>query len=319
MVEVDVSVTFQIGPTINDARKFVYRLGAHRFDELLGAEIDEVIRGLVHRVPALKVHDLREEFAEEAVTSLNVVLEEFGIVITAVKITGVKLPSRLEDVLMECSSFETAMHAQQCLHEYNMQKMSDKYDLSIATTKATNVRTVQQVRAECSVRLSEREASETQADAQREVASTNAEEVKDVSIVKGRSQVAAAEDDGGRTKVELVERTLAECESRRILADMHLSSTALRAAASLKVAENQAMCLDEDATAEELASEMMHHQREFEAAKARIRAMKQFSAKAQIMFSGGQGEELVRALAPGASGDRSRESMRASFALAGKE
>jgi regulator of protease activity HflC (stomatin/prohibitin superfamily) len=315
MVEVDVSVTFQIGPTIDDARNFVYRLGAHRFDELLGAEIDEVIRGLVHRVPALKVHDLREEFASEAVQSLNHVLHEYGIMITAVKITGVKLPERLEDVLMECSSFQTAMVAQENLHMYNMQKMSDKYDLSIATIRAVNQRTIQEVRADCVVRLAERNASETEATAQREVASTNAEETKGVDILKASAQVSAAEDDGSRSKVELVERTLADTEARRVRADQHYLSTVMRADAAFKVAENQALCLDEDASAEELASKMMLHKREFEAAKARVESMKAFSKKAPIVFSGATGEALVQALAPGSASDLSRGSMRASFEL----
>lgn len=63
MVNVDLSLTFKIGPDTEAARKFVYRLGAHRFDELLSAEAEEAIRGLVYSVTHDKVNDLREEFA----------------------------------------------------------------------------------------------------------------------------------------------------------------------------------------------------------------------------------------------------------------
>ena len=63
MVNVDLSLAFRIGPDAEAARKFVYRLGAHRFDELLSAETEEAIRGLVYSVTHDKVNDLREEFA----------------------------------------------------------------------------------------------------------------------------------------------------------------------------------------------------------------------------------------------------------------
>ena len=71
MVNVDLSLTFRIGPDIDAARNFVYRLGAHRFDELLSAETEESIRGLVYSVTHDKVNDLREEFALGMVSTLN--------------------------------------------------------------------------------------------------------------------------------------------------------------------------------------------------------------------------------------------------------
>jgi hypothetical protein len=50
MVDIDISISFQIGPTEDDAYTFVYSLGAHRFDELLYSLTEEAIRGLVHSV-----------------------------------------------------------------------------------------------------------------------------------------------------------------------------------------------------------------------------------------------------------------------------
>ena len=48
---------------IDEAKKFVYSLGASRLDELLSSQTEEAIRALVYGVPAMRVHDLREEFA----------------------------------------------------------------------------------------------------------------------------------------------------------------------------------------------------------------------------------------------------------------
>ena len=90
-VHVDLTLTFRIGPDAEAARKFVYGLGAHRFDEMLTAETEEAIRGLVYSVTHDKVNDLREEFAVGMKSVLNNKIEKYGVQILFVKITGAKL------------------------------------------------------------------------------------------------------------------------------------------------------------------------------------------------------------------------------------
>mmetsp|Transcript_21341 Transcript_21341/g.32513 ORF Transcript_21341/g.32513 Transcript_21341/m.32513 type:complete len:305 (+) Transcript_21341:1966-2880(+) len=89
-VNVDLTLTFRIGPDAEAARKFVYRLGAHRFDEMLTAETEEAIRGLVFSVTHDQVNDLREEFAVGMKSVLNNKIEKYGVQILFVKITGTK-------------------------------------------------------------------------------------------------------------------------------------------------------------------------------------------------------------------------------------
>jgi len=110
MVEVDVSLTFQIGPTFDDAKKFVYELGAHRFDELLSAETEEAIRALVNDVPVMKVHDLREEFAGDMRANLNKTFAQYGVQIRAVKVTDVKLPRTLDEMYVFVFSLFLSLH-----------------------------------------------------------------------------------------------------------------------------------------------------------------------------------------------------------------
>jgi len=113
MVSVDLSLTFQIGPDIEAARKFVYRLGPNRFDELLSAETEEAIRGLVYSVTHDKVNDLREEFASNMFATLNSKVEPFGVQILNVKVTNVKLPPELQQRLEHTTAFKTKMEEQE--------------------------------------------------------------------------------------------------------------------------------------------------------------------------------------------------------------
>ena len=70
-VDVNLSLTFSIGPGIDDATEFVYKLGTARFDEFISNEVEEGIRGLVYSVTHDRVNDLREEFAQGMLASLS--------------------------------------------------------------------------------------------------------------------------------------------------------------------------------------------------------------------------------------------------------
>merc|ERR1711988_1294412 len=92
MVDINLSLTFAIGPSFDDAVAFVYLLGCTRFDEFLAAEVEEGIRGLVYSVTHDRVNDLREEFAQGMLAGLAKKFLPFGVQIRNVKITEVKLP-----------------------------------------------------------------------------------------------------------------------------------------------------------------------------------------------------------------------------------
>jgi regulator of protease activity HflC (stomatin/prohibitin superfamily) len=79
MVDINLSLTFSIGPSFEDAEAFVYTLGCTRFDEFLAAEVEEGVRGLVYSVTHDRVNDLREEFAQSMLASLSGKFRPFGV------------------------------------------------------------------------------------------------------------------------------------------------------------------------------------------------------------------------------------------------
>ncbi|KAH9118309.1 hypothetical protein LEN26_012195 [Aphanomyces euteiches] len=120
MIDIDISINFQIGPTANDAVKFVYMLGAQRFNELISMLTAEGIRGLVHSVRHDQVHDLREEFASEMKKDLNAKLAQYGVIIHNVKVTNVALPAHLSATLEHTTAFKTKIEEQEKKHENDM-------------------------------------------------------------------------------------------------------------------------------------------------------------------------------------------------------
>lgn len=117
MIDIDISISFQIGPTEDDAVKFVYSLGAHCLDELLYSLTEEAIRGLVNSVRYDQVHDLREDFATGMKRDLNEKLVHFGVFIHNVKVTDVELPASLSSTLEGTTAFKTRMGEQEKNHE----------------------------------------------------------------------------------------------------------------------------------------------------------------------------------------------------------
>ena len=93
MIDINLSLTFAIGPNYEDAEAFVYTLGTTRFDEFLAAEVEEGIRGLVYSVTHDRVNDLREEFAQGMLASLSRKFQLYGVQIRNVKITEAALPA----------------------------------------------------------------------------------------------------------------------------------------------------------------------------------------------------------------------------------
>lgn len=148
MVDIDISISFQIGPTEDDAYTFVYSLGAHRFDELLYSLTEEAIRGLVHSVRHDQVHDLREEFAMGMKTDLNAKLKSYGVFIHNVKVTNVDLPQALSRTLEETTAFKTRMEEQEKNHENQMRMLLNKETQKLTALEKNNERAIQDLQAE---------------------------------------------------------------------------------------------------------------------------------------------------------------------------
>ncbi|KAE8979110.1 hypothetical protein PF011_g22984 [Phytophthora fragariae] len=148
MVDIDISISFQIGPTENDAYTFVYSLGAHRFDELLYSLTEEAIRGLVHSVRHDQVHDLREEFAVGMKTDLNAKLKSYGVFIQNIKVTNVSLPRALSRTLEETTAFKTRMEEQEKNQENQMRILLNQETQNLRALEKKNDRAIQDLQAE---------------------------------------------------------------------------------------------------------------------------------------------------------------------------
>ena len=301
LVAVDVSLMFQI----QDPEKFVYELGAHRFDEFLTAQTDEAIRGLVHEVPALKVHDLREEFAMGMKTGLNRKINKFGVVISHVKITNVELPSSLAATLQNTTSFKTQMEQQEKGHAAKMRVLLDDATQRLTAIRKQNGRDEQDLKAAIDRALIEREKRRLDAINARDVAVVNAQTDKSVRTAEAESNRVNAENKAKSEMVQLVEKVRADAEAAKTKATQDASSRKTRKDAHMDEAMAIAKAIEVDANVEEMAAAQLKEKRSFDVAGQRFQVLQGLAAKGRMVISGDQGEALLKGLCPGGSGDLS--------------
>ena len=306
-VEIDVSLNFQIGPTIKDARRFVYELGAARFDELLGAEIEEAVREMVFQVKALRIHDLREEFADGMLRGLNRTMRKFGVEMKNVKITGVKLPESLERALQSKTQFKSQMDEAATKQTLRMIQLNDDYDKKIQNTLRQNMRGVQDLIAAQSIALTDREREMAKQSSAMDVAIVNSRGSMTVAVTKADGQKAISEAQALESANALVERVKADKNSRVVAVDQEFSSAVTRAKAQLAVAQGAAAEIDADADAEAEASVRLAVIRNHEVKELRIAALRRISASAKVIVGGASGEGLLAQIAPGSHADLSRD------------
>lgn len=120
MVDVDISINFTIAQDENAPSDFVYKIGAHNFNEYLSSKVEEAMRGLVYGVPHNKVNDLRESFAIDMLDSLRAKMAIFGIHMMNVKVTNVKLPVELQKRLEKTTAFQTKIEEAQVAMQYRI-------------------------------------------------------------------------------------------------------------------------------------------------------------------------------------------------------
>jgi regulator of protease activity HflC (stomatin/prohibitin superfamily) len=126
MVKVDLLLVFHI----EDPEKFVYKLGAEKFGDLLASSAEEGIRSLVRGTTHNKAYELRGQGASEMISSLNDNFSHFGVLFTTATITNVVLPGELADALENQTVFDAKKQEQEKHQELELKVLNDREALA---------------------------------------------------------------------------------------------------------------------------------------------------------------------------------------------
>ncbi|KAF0695723.1 Aste57867_13487 [Aphanomyces stellatus] len=296
MIDIDISINFQIGPKPDDAVKFVYELGAQRFNELISMLTAEGIRGLVHSVRHDQVHDLREEFASGMKKDLNAKLAAFGVVIHNVKVTNVELPTRLSKTLEHTTAFKTKMEEQEKKHENDMRILLNEETQLLTAIQKENDRKIKDLVALKERELISRQKLVLDAESKMEVLCINQHAKFDALIQQtaGQKDIAFAAASAIATKKRndaMVKLVMAQREYEQRVKAEQIKQDAL-----VDVARRQAEGILAAADAEATSADALAVKRQFDVSTKKNAVEKALVSQAKMVISGENGEALIRRL-----------------------
>jgi len=300
MVNVDLSLTFRIGPDADAARNFVYRLGAHRFDELLSAEVEESIRGLVYGVTHDRVNDLREEFAMGMLATLNSKVKPYGVEIRNVKITDVTLPKVLQERLERTTAFKTKMGELEKTFENRVRVLEDEATKELETIRKSNSRKIQEIEAERKRYEIERKEMEERATGEARVEKVNALSEAEVALKKAKGEENVAKVKAQQNAEALLKKTQIECQKMKMVANQKSNVMIKESEAALKVSESKAKSMVARAQAEAEGAEALAEKRRYELEWARLDVLKKIAKTGRKFITGSKGEQILNDLVPSA-------------------
>lgn len=298
MVDINLSLTFAIGPGIDDATAFVYTLGVHRFDEFLTNEVEEGIRGLVYSVTHDRVNDLREEFAQGMLANLSRKFQPYGVQIKNVKITESALPRGLAQTLEQTTTFRTRIAEVAKKHENALRVLQDEATQALEQIVRTNQRREQDLSAQCTrYEIEHKERVDEMAGTAR-VQEIEAQSRMDVLLGKKKGDLQVAQAEGER-EAEVIVRTMQiESERRKVQVMESAAVTILGSEATLKAAQNNAQGLIAAAEGENNSTAGLETKRKYELEWQRLNVLEKLAATGRRFVSGPVGQQMLREMVP---------------------
>merc|ERR1719230_1178419 len=294
MVDINLSLTFAIGPSFDDAVAFVYLLGCTRFDEFLAAEVEEGIRGLVYSVTHDRVNDLREEFAQNMLASLSAKFRPFGVQIKNVKVTETRLPPHLARTLEDTTTFRTKISEKAKTHENRIRVLQDEASQELEQVIRTNSRRKQDLLAQCTRYEIEHKEIIDEMVGQARVQEMEAKSRMDVLVTQAKGNLEVATAEGEKEAEEIKKQMEIRCQERRVKVDQMANTVVLDSEATLARATNDAKSLIAQAEAENNSTAGLEVKRKYELEWQRLRIMESLAKEGRRFVTGETGQEMMR-------------------------
>jgi len=298
LVNVDLSLTFRIGPDAEAAAAFVYELGAHRFDELLSLQTEEAIRGLVYSVTHDKVNDLREEFALGVLSTLNSKFNKYGVQIMNVKITDCQLPSELQQRLERTTAFRTKLDEKAKTFENTARVLEDKATTELQTLRKKNARRIQFIQAEQKKYTVQLREMEEKAKGELRVEKVQSSSRVEILLKQAKGDEVSEIVKANQTAEGLSKRTDVESKKQLIEAEQGANVKISQAQGNLKKVEAEAAAMVAKAEAAAAGSKSLEEKRKYELEWSRLSVLEELAGKGRRFISGDKGRGILQELIP---------------------
>jgi regulator of protease activity HflC (stomatin/prohibitin superfamily) len=241
MVDFDLSLSFRIGPGIEEATSFVYKLGAEQFDGLVAAEVEGTVRRLAYNATHDRVNDLREELSAGMCSTLHSKVAKYGVQVMNVTITNVILPIDIRDRLERIAALKTDMSVREKIHERRIRALEDEAAQSIEATRKSNERKLKEIEAERIRYDVERRIMEEGARGRAKVEEIKAMTDADLALTRSQGNETVGKVVARQQAEALMKQNFIQCQTMRIEAEKKLKIEVKNSEAEAVVAESKAV------------------------------------------------------------------------------
>jgi hypothetical protein len=292
MVEVTVTVTFQIMGS-DAAKKFVYTLGAARFDDLLAAATQEAIRVLVRKHDHTEIYQLRGSKADALLSSLQTLFDRYGVQFTKATIREARLPAAVEEKRQQTAQFQSQMDEQTKRQETQINMINQEAVREMAQLERSQEMMMQDINAKKDRALITRRDSCISAETSREVAFRNAQQEVATALLRARAELKASTLEGEKTKHIMITTAQQEANATRTQVEQDVNAMVVAATADLAVVTERSKGLQVTAAAELEASTSLLAKRQNQLELERLSALADVARTRPMIISGANGDTLL--------------------------
>mmetsp|Transcript_15789 Transcript_15789/g.18005 ORF Transcript_15789/g.18005 Transcript_15789/m.18005 type:complete len:409 (+) Transcript_15789:114-1340(+) len=298
MVNVDICISFNIGPNAAAARSFVYQIGANRFNDFLSAESEEAIRKLIYTVTHDQINDVRGDLAVKMISILNEKCNRYGVQITNVNVENIVLPEELQLRLERISSLKEKMKENEKIQEKKLRALEDDAEKELETIRKSNARKLQEIIAERKLYEIERRELEEKAKGESRVREVEAMTNADIALKKAQGDEVVAKLNARRKAEALLKKTQLECQTLKLEAEQKAIFMVKESEGQLKIAEAKAKALIYRAEAEAECADNLIEKRKYELEWERLKVLEKLASTGRRFISGERGESILNQLVP---------------------
>jgi hypothetical protein len=263
-VDVNLSINLSIASDYERVKAFVFGLGAERLDAYLLMQVEESIRTLVYGVTHDRVNDLRSEFANEMLSTLQSKLSKLGVDVQNVKVTDVALPVELQKRLESTTAFKTRIIEAQKNHEHKLQQLANGHEQKMAEIHQKYSIELQQLNAEVDRYEVSMDEKLSMATSERKVDIERALGSREVAATKAKGEIAVAQYDGRAQKDAVVSSAAIDSEKKVRDATVDAKKRVVEAVATEKLSKNLAEARTAEASAQGKYAEKTIKKKQFE-------------------------------------------------------
>jgi len=296
-VQVDISLVFRI----KDPKKFVYDLGAIKFDDQLQAAVEEATRGLVRGTKHDQVYELRgsSNNTKKFLQNLNNSFEKYGVAFSDASITNVQLPAELTRDLENETKLQAELLEHNKQHEYSILCLNNQARFELKKLEAENERIMklEKCRKDRSVVLNK--LKEVEAQEQKQIAIIKEVVASTISIHKAQTDFNNGKLMGEKDALAITTNASKQFETaKRRVDSAFICQTKIsegKAVAAVDLAESVTLIAD----AENSAAKKVELKRAYDLAILKHRSQNRLRSERNLVVSGKSAKYIISAIATG--------------------